>query len=145
MIRYIIFLAVILSAGSYEQAFGQDLRVTVTGIRSDAGQIGVLVFRDEAGYPSDHKKAVARAFGEVQDTGAEIKITGLAPGPYVITVMHDENSNEKLDKDLFGRPKEGYGVSNDPPPRTFGPPRFEDGLYEFRPDNAEITIRMRYD
>ena len=145
MIKCTLFLAFILVSAFHEAAIGQDLEVSVTGVRSDEGQVGVLVFEDESGYPNDHKKAVARAFGNVQNKSAEITITGLAPGSYVITVMHDENGNEKLDRDLFGRPKEGYGVSNDPPPRTFGPPRFEEGIFNFTPDNAHVTIKMRYD
>ncbi len=144
MIRFFFFLAMILT-GVPELALGQDLKVIVTGVKSDEGQVGVLVFSDEAGYPNDHRKAVARAFGEVQDKTAEIMISGLEYGKYVISVMHDENTNEKLDRDLFGRPKEGYGVSNNPPPRTFGPPKFEEGLFDFQPGNAEVTITMRYD
>jgi uncharacterized protein (DUF2141 family) len=34
-------------------------------------------------------------------------------GTYAVNVFHDENSNERLDKGLFGIPKEGFGFSND--------------------------------
>ena len=37
---------------------------------------------------------------------------GVAPGAYAIAVMHDENGDGKLDKNFFGVPTEGYGVSN---------------------------------
>lgn len=143
----VLFLMVNLLLFCAGESFAQEkgLRVVVTDLKSDAGQVGVLVFKDESGYPNDHRKAVARAFGAIRENKAEITVQGLDHGTYVVTVMHDENTNEKLDKDLFGRPKEGYGVSNNPPPRTFGPPRFEDGLIDFRPGNAGVTIKMRYD
>lgn len=145
MTRFIILLFITLFFGAGERLLGQSLQVVVTGVKSSEGQVGVLVFEDEAGYPNDHKKAVARAFGKIRESRAEITVTGLDHGTYVVTVMHDENMNEKLDRDLFGRPKEGYGVSNDPPPRTFGPPRFDDGLFDFDATHAQITIRMHYD
>lgn len=121
------------------------LQVTVTGLQNGDGRVGVLVFRDDNGYPADPEQAVAEGFGMIRDSRSDIMLEGLEPGTYVITVMHDENENGKLDKDLLGRPKEGYGVSNDPSPRKFGPPRFEDGKFEYKPGNAAVTIKMRYD
>ena len=52
------------------------------------------------------------------------------PGEYALTVLHDENGNGKLDTNLLGMPKEGYGVSNNAF-RRFGPPRFRE---------AKITV-----
>jgi uncharacterized protein (DUF2141 family) len=36
------------------------------------------------------------------------------PGRYGIVVIHDENENQKLDRNFFGIPKEGFGFSNNP-------------------------------
>jgi uncharacterized protein (DUF2141 family) len=33
----------------------------------------------------------------------------IKPGKYAIAVIHDENCNGKLDTNMFGIPKEGYG------------------------------------
>ena len=43
-------------------------------------------------------------------------------------VFHDENMNQKLDKDFVGIPKEGYGASNNPK-KKIGPPSFEDASF----------------
>jgi uncharacterized protein (DUF2141 family) len=38
--------------------------------------------------------------------------SNLAPGTYAVAVVHDENGNGRLDKNLLGVPSEGYGVSH---------------------------------
>ena len=43
------------------------------------------------------------------------------------TKCHDENDNKKLDTNLIGIPKEGFGYSKDAMGR-FGPPKFDDAV-----------------
>ena len=38
--------------------------------------------------------------------------TDLPAGVYAVSVFHDENMNQKLDKNFVGVPKEEYGASN---------------------------------
>ncbi|MDD3044909.1 MAG: DUF2141 domain-containing protein, partial [Candidatus Delongbacteria bacterium] len=53
------------------------------------------------------------------------------------------NSNEKLDKTWYGKPKEGFGISNNP--RTkFGPPSFEESAVIIDHNNVEFLIKMLY-
>jgi uncharacterized protein (DUF2141 family) len=42
---------------------------------------------------------------------AHIKLPALEPGEYMISVFHDNNKNGKMDYNLLGKPKEGYGFS----------------------------------
>jgi uncharacterized protein (DUF2141 family) len=58
--------------------------------------------------------------------------------------MHDENNNGIFDKTTFSIPKEGYGVSNNPKPRVFGPPHFKDGIIKVSRDITSIKIQIRY-
>jgi len=48
---------------------------------------------------------------------AQVAFTDLHDGVYAVSVFHDENENQKLDKDFVGIPKEGYGASNNPKKR----------------------------
>ena len=43
--------------------------------------------------------------------------------------FHDENSNEELDTNFIGIPKEGFGFSNDAFGK-FGPKKFKEWLFE---------------
>ncbi|MDO6436211.1 DUF2141 domain-containing protein [Cyclobacterium sp. 1_MG-2023] len=44
---------------------------------------------------------------------AHIKLPALEPGEYMISVFHDNNKNGKMDYNLLGKPKEGYGFSGE--------------------------------
>ena|GEM_PF-883542 len=71
-----------------------------------------------------------------------VQVDSLPPGTRAVRLFHDENSNGKLDTNLFGIPTEGYGFSNNPRSR-FGEPDFEDRLFEHRSDST-IRVRLTY-
>jgi len=64
-------------------------------------------------------------------------------GTYAIAIIHDTNSNGKLDKNFLGIPKEGYAFSNN----VFGvlglPPSFKDASFKLT-GNETIKIKMEY-
>jgi len=66
----------------------------------------------------------------------------LAPGDYAISLVHDENGNGKLDKNLFGIPTEGVGFSQNPK-LSFGPPTYAATRFDVAGDTSE-TIRLKY-
>ncbi|WP_156679936.1 DUF2141 domain-containing protein [Sphingomonas profundi] len=72
-----------------------------------------------------------------------VTIAGVPPGRYAVQLSHDENGNGRVDRGLFGIPKEGVGFSNDAPIR-FGPPKFADAAIDVRPGSQTIDVRMRY-
>lgn len=45
---------------------------------------------------------------------AVLQFEHVPPGRYAIAVLHDENSNHRLDRNFFGVPKEGFGFANNP-------------------------------
>ena len=50
---------------------------------------------------------------KVRHTQARCDFADIPPGTYALAVIHDENSNGKLDTNWLGIPTEGYGFSND--------------------------------
>ena len=59
-------------------------------------------------------------------------------GQYAIRYFHDENSDEELETNFLGIPKEGFGFSNDAMGK-FGPKDFSEWLFEV---SGDTTIRM---
>ena len=102
------------------------LTVKVIGFRNAKGRVEVLLFNNPKGFPDDESKALDD--DEVQIDAktltAEVIFRNLPLGTYAVTVLHDENMNRKLDTHFFGIPKEGYGVSTNPP-KMFRAPRFD--------------------
>lgn len=71
-----------------------------------------------------------------------LDISGLPPGDYAISAIHDENDNKKLDKSFIGMPTEGVAFSNNAK-ISFGPPKFEKARFHIEGETAQ-TLRMRY-
>ncbi len=145
MITIIIWiLSLTFSISDYGQDQTGVIQVEVNNFRNTNGQLGVLVFEKDDGYPEDFKKALHSMLIPIEKDTMMVQIEGLPYGEYVVTILHDENSNDKMDKNFFGKPKEGNGVSNDPKPGKFGPPKFEKGIIELSSPVRDITINLRY-
>ncbi len=117
------------------------LDVAVDHLRSSKGLIRVCVTADPDNFPAcvDDADAITRSVPAGTRT---IRFDGLPLGGYAIAVIHDENSNAKLDT-FAGIPREGFGFSRNPPV-TFGPPRFAAARFALTSDAEMQQIRMRY-
>lgn len=74
---------------------------------------------------------------------ARVVFEDLEPGEYGISVIHDRNSNGKLDRNIMGIPKEGFGFGNDAM-GVLDPPSFDKAKLLIGKGEQEHVIRMRY-
>ncbi|MGB6687666.1 MAG: DUF2141 domain-containing protein [Terracidiphilus sp.] len=121
------------------------LRIHLDGLRNSKGNLGTVIFTSPDGWPEDTGKAFRAgpapiAAGERQGTAVW---NDLPPGDYGVAAIHDENSNAKLDKNLFGVPKEGFGFANNPHV-GWGPAPFKAALVHVICPVTEITIHIQY-
>lgn len=117
------------------------LTIVVDGARNSRGVIGVLVFNSERGWPENVSAAFRRFAVPAQMGSNTLVISGLPPGEYGVVVLHDENKNMKLDRTWYGRPKEQWGMSNNPPAHMSAP-SFNAARFSLQND-ARIQIRLR--
>ena len=120
------------------------LEVEVTGISGDQGQIGVILFDSKKGFPEDYEVAKDYKLVPVQGEMTKVELGPTPFGEYAVAVMHDENNNGKLDKNIMSMPKEGYGVSNNADSGVFGPPKFEDAVFSLTESRKSIRVKLRY-
>lgn len=99
-----------------------SLSIHVTGFRSTKGMLGAELFTSTAGWPEDVDRAYRHASFPIHGQQATAIFDHLAPGRYGIVVLHDENENKKLDRNLFQVPKEGFGFANNPHVLLVAPP-----------------------
>ena len=121
------------------------LRVRVDDLRNAKGVVGVLLFRSSAGWPEDAGKSVRHEASPIAEgqRQATVVVSGLAAGGYGVVALHDENRNMKLDRNLFGFPKEGFGFANNP--RVgLGPPAFRVALLHVTCPVTETVIHIQY-
>jgi uncharacterized protein (DUF2141 family) len=116
------------------------IQLEVTGIKSTIGFIQIAVFKSDTDFDKDIfiKVIALPASSEVQ-----VSIPNLEVGKYAIAVYHDENKNQKLDKNFVGIPKEGYGFSNNAVGKL-GPPKFSETSFSLDTNLKKLSIRMNY-
>jgi len=111
------------------------LEVKILNLRNSKGVIVIeLVDKDN--------KTVKSIKSQIKDKNCTIVFENLKNGKYAIRYFHDENSNDKLDTNFLGIPKEGYGFSNDAY-GNFGPKDFKDWLFEVKGDTM-IKLKTAY-
>jgi uncharacterized protein (DUF2141 family) len=119
------------------------LTVTVGNIRTIKGEVGLLLFNSEKGFPSDPGKAIMKGFIKVNAHSIAYSFTNVSPGTYAVAVFHDENNDQKVNTNFLGIPKEGVGVSNNAK-GFLGPPKFEDAKFTFSGNRQVIKIDLEY-
>jgi uncharacterized protein (DUF2141 family)/uncharacterized membrane protein len=119
------------------------LIVTIRGLRSDVGRVRLAVFNRAAGFPEDGSVAFRAVATGIRDGQAEVRFDDLPPADYAVSMYHDENDDAKLNKRLFGIPKEGYGVSNNVV-HARRAPTFEEARFRLNGTSHAITIGVHY-
>jgi uncharacterized protein (DUF2141 family) len=117
--------------------------VKIAGLRNDKGQVLCALFSSAADFPKNPAKAAALTKSSISNRQAVCQFGGVAPGTYAVSVVHDENSNGKLDTNFIGIPKEGVGASRNAPGH-FGPPKFAAAAFSFPGGKLELNITVIY-
>lgn len=118
------------------------LRIEVTGFRNDEGKAGGVVFAAPAGWPEDTTKSVVHGGFPIVNRQAT-ELFQVPPGRYGVAVIHDENSNQKLDRNFLGIPKEGFGFANNPRV-LLSAPSFQAAAVTVACPVTQIAIRLIY-
>lgn len=112
----LLFGVILLAPTAFSQHHG--LAILVKNARNDKGVLRVTLFKQEGDYM---KNFSINKVAPTKVEGVTFTFDDLPPGEYAVTVMHDENNNNKLDSNFIRIPKEGTGFSNDAS-ATFGLP-----------------------
>jgi uncharacterized protein (DUF2141 family) len=144
MIRLSAFVFVtFLLTLSTVAASAADLTITVKDVRNASGSVLIAVYDSEGSFM---KPEVAKAKQKTKASPGEVEfiLRDLPAGKYAVSVFHDENGNGKLDRNLFGVPKEGHGFSNDALCHA-GPPKFSQAAFDFDGKTGKtITFPLHY-
>jgi len=123
---------------------GGRMSVLVQGVRNTKGKVGCLLFDKEDGFPSNYRRARARIWAPIRNGQAICSFENLPAGTYAVGVLHDEDMDREMDTNVFGMPEEGWGVTRNAEPGTFGPPDFEDCCIRYDQRNRRHRVRLRY-
>jgi len=137
-------LCVLLGTATAVELADKTLRVEIQNLRNERGDVGCGLFNSADGFPESADKALQSAHVQIDGNKAVCEFRSLVPGTYAVIVFHDENNNGRVDKNLLGIPKEGYGTSNDVRP-AMAAPEFKPASFVLGGDKlTRLTVQMRY-
>lgn len=133
------------SAAPQPAPTGCTLRIHVDGFRNTRGNLGTIIFTSPDGWPEDPAKSFRRGPAPIDPkTKTAVAVwPDLPPGDYAVAAIHDENSNAKLDRNMLGIPKEGFGFSNNPH-AMFSAPPFKAAVVHVGCPATDITIHLQF-
>ena len=144
-----VVLFVLLFVPSWQNSSAQPapqslakLTIKVVDLRNHKGQLIFGVFDSEKGFPSSERDAKNWQVRAVDGDTVEFTCE-LPPGKYGASALHDENSNNKMDTNALGIPKEGYSVTNNPKPKLRAA-KFSESLFDLPPEGKTLTMSMQY-
>lgn len=145
LIMFIILIGITpLKLSAQDGIKAQDsigtLRVNIKNIESDEGKMVVRVYTEEKDDMND--PYLQKTF-QISDTEAAVLFEDLPYAEYSVLVIHDQNSNGKLDHS-FGLPAEPLGWSTGWKFSLFsGLPTFKKTKFSFSEANNTISITLK--
>lgn len=115
------------------------VKVTVIGFKDNSGQSILNVFNSSAGFPSDFSKVYKSVKGKISKNRITFTVE-LPAGTYAFSCVHDENSNNQIERNILGLPKEGAGLSNYP---DGGYPSYNKAKVNIS-TNTSLQIKIKY-
>lgn len=115
-----------------------NLKVEVQNVRVLNGSVYIALFRPGKDFPVGKPIEGKKLYAGSKSVNTTFSVE---PGDYAISVYHDENGNGKMDKRMFGIPKEPYGFSNNFKP-LMSAPKFSDCQFSVGNSGKVISIKL---
>ena len=140
MIMKFLALTFFAYALASSMASAADITITVQGVRNDKGKIAALAFVKAEGFPDRVVLATAQAQVNASKGAVTVVLKNVPAGKVALTILHDEDGDGKLKRNIIGIPQEGVGMTGKPLGNRA--PRFEEAVVEIKGDEKrEITMK----
>ncbi len=137
-------LVFVLILTTYGWAENSGLKVEISNIDNTEGMVLISIYDQEDDFPYQPFITYKVQKESLVDGRLEYFIQDIKPGVYAITLLDDKNTNNDMDTNWLGIPKEGYGFSNNMEPSLLGAPPFEKCTFMIEQDIVKIKITMQY-
>jgi uncharacterized protein (DUF2141 family) len=133
-----------LPSNGFAQTECPSINVKIQNISNNTGVIACAIFESEKGFPGKFLKFASKTMiTQITGKDASFEFSDIKPGKYAIAVIHDENCNGKLDTNMFGIPKEGYGFSSGAEV-AMSAPSFSDAVFSYDRGHLQMSISLNY-
>jgi uncharacterized protein (DUF2141 family) len=136
----VILVVALLLADAAAGSPGAPITIAVRNVRNNHGRVRVDVCPRER-FLADGCRWHATAPAVAGTT--TVTVAGVPPGNYAAQAFHDENSNDRIDRGIFGIPREGVGFSRDAR-IVMSPPRWNNAEFTHGAGPQSIGFSLRY-
>lgn len=140
--KYSFFILLILVGIIHSARSQTSIQIQVTDVSSQKGEIFAALYSSENGFPSDASKSIKTAKIVPSDGKASLNFTQIPEGKYAVAIFQDINGDGKLNTNIFGIPKEGYGFSNNVR-NLLRAPTFEEASFRVGKSDIHLTIKIQ--
>ena len=119
------------------------LKIKIQNIRSSKGNIVLAIFDSPENYKNEKACFELTISKDNMYEGALSVVLCIASGTYGIAVFDDENGDGKINYNLLGLPKEGFGFSNYYH-KGFRNPKFSKFKFNHTSLSSTVIIDLRY-
>jgi uncharacterized protein (DUF2141 family) len=141
----LLLAAAAMPVVSRAQDASKGVKVEITGLRNNNGQLVCSLWSGPAGFPRADSHILKHVTAPIKNAGGECVFGGnFAAGDYAVTLFHDEDSSGKFKTNFVGYPLEGYGFSNNVVPQ-FSAPTFDQCKFHYDGTGwKQIPVKMIY-
>lgn len=138
----LVFVFIFSVTTFFATAQTSDLVVKVTNLEViEDSKIMVALYNSEDSF-FDSEQIYRKLEVAVDSNTVFFTISDLPEGTYALTMFHDEDNDDEMDRKWYGPPKEGYAFSNNFT-SNIRPARFNDASFELNGDKT-LEIEMVY-
>ena len=139
-IKSLLLLGATFICFSFQPPAKGDLVINIGNIKKEKGMLWVGLYDSKENLFKKNKCILQGV--KVEKTGdTVITMNNIDFGTYALAIFHDENSNGKLDKNLFGIPKEPYAFANWPASK-WRAPFYEELIFDFLESNQIVETNL---
>ena len=140
--RLIPALFVVLFSSATGKAQGK-ITVQISNLKTNEGLVRLCLFDNAAAFGGKGKPVQCVA-ASIANKNAVATFDQVPAGTYAVSVFHDVNKNNKLDLNILGIPKEGYGASQNKLPFAAAPVFKENQFTIQNGGHIQLPIRLRH-
>ena len=110
MMLQILYPIILLINGLAAPA-SSSVTIEITNINKVEGQLLASIYNKKEGFPDGANSALSNEVVKITSKKTKITFSNLPAGTYAVALMHDKNFDNKMNYNLIGIPKEGFGFS----------------------------------
>ncbi|MFM2400383.1 MAG: hypothetical protein RL341_2540 [Pseudomonadota bacterium] len=105
-----VLATLVVCTHDWARAESIEVTVEVLAVRSERGRVLVALHEDRRSFPSRWERAVAFAATSAASGSASLTLKLPRAGRYALIVVHDEDNDGRMTKNVLGLPREGYAT-----------------------------------